>query len=80
MLFQEPEPHRSLLLWAEVWADSEPMQGCGPGPGGDPAVEDGCWQVAEQFPHDVYRVLISNGVVLKPTSGADGKIQQGSRS
>lgn len=72
MLLQEPEPYCSLLLRAEVRAVSEAMQGCGPGPGGDPVVDDGPWQVAEQVPQDVHSEIVSNGVVLKPTSGADG--------
>lgn len=73
MLLQEPEPHRGLLLGAEVWAVPEAVQGGGPGPGGHPAEDDSRRQVAEQIPHNVHGVLVGNGVVLKPTKGADGK-------
>lgn len=79
MLLQEPEPHCGLLLGAEVWAVPEAVQGGGPGPGGHPAEDDGRRQVAEQMPHDVHGVLVDNRVVLKPTKGADGKPQPGSR-
>lgn len=39
-------------------------------------VDDGCRQAAEQVPHDVHSVLVSNGIVLKPTSRADEKTQR----
>lgn len=58
---------------------SEAVQGSGPGPGGHSVVDDSCRQVAEQVPHDVYGVLIGNGVVLEVTSGADKNTQQDSR-
>ena len=80
VLFQEPEPHGHLLLGAEVQAVSEAVQGSGPGPGGHPTADDGRWQVTQQVSQDVHGVLIGNGVILKPTSGAGGKIQWGSRS
>ena len=75
MLFQEPQPHRRLLLGAEVQAVSEATQGGGPGSGGQPVADDSCRQVTEQVPQDVHGVLISNGVALKLTSGAGGKAQ-----
>ena len=75
MLFQEPQPHRCLLLGAEVQAVSEATQGGGPGSGGQPTADDSGRQVTEQVPQDVHGVLISNGVALKLTSGAGGKAQ-----
>lgn len=39
-------------------------------------VDDGCRQAAEQVPHDVHSVLVSNGIVLKPTNRADEKTQR----
>lgn len=54
---------------------SEAVQGSGPGLGGYSVVDDSRRQVAEQVPQDVYGVLISNGVVLEVTSGADKNTQ-----
>lgn len=80
MLFQEPQPHRRLLLGAEVQAVSETTQGGGPGSGGQLVADDGCWQVTEQVPQDVHGILVSNDVALKLTSGAGGKGLWGFRS
>lgn len=64
-LLQELDPQSHLLLRAQVCTASEAMKGCAPSPGGNPPVNDGCWQVTEQVAHDVHIILISNRLILK---------------